>query len=205
MTATLYDSPTRTAQKEATRHALKNAAVGLFGRQGFAATRIDHITEAAGVAKGTFYVHFADKDALLDEMLTEFNEGFVAHLAPLFGEAGAGDVRKIVQKLADLFLDYWEANRDFIRVYAEKAAGGMTLETLQFGVNPQMQAALRQLLAGVAPARKSVHEIDLIIQGLLALWLRLGLQCLFNPEVQRKTVTRTLVAMTTGALAAVLE
>jgi AcrR family transcriptional regulator len=210
LSPTAYASPIRAAQKEATRQALKLAAVDLFGKHGFTATAIGDITQAAGVAKGTFYVHFADKDALLDEMLLEFNEGFVEHISPLILKTSAAgaqslDVPKLVEELAATFLDYWKENRTFIRVYAEKAAGGLSLDALQFGINPQMQSALRQLLAGAAQSKKSDAEIDLIIQGLLSLWLRFGLQWLFNPAVKRDIVTHTLVAMTTGALASALQ
>lgn len=51
----------------ATREALTDAALELFGRRGLAATSIDDITAAAGVAKGTFYVHFQRKEDVLLE------------------------------------------------------------------------------------------------------------------------------------------
>ena len=206
MVAIAYQSPARAEQKQATRQALKAAATKLFSRHGFAATQVGQITREAGVAKGTFYVHFSDKEALLDEMLHEFNDGFVAHVHPLFEQgAGGGDLHGLVTRLAGLFLGYWEDHRDFIRVYAEKAAGNMSLDALQFGINPQIQAVLRHTLADATRSGKPEPEIDLIIQGILSLWLRLGLQYLFNPAATREAVTRTLVAMTTGALAGALS
>ena len=205
MIQTVSESSSRTTQKEATRQALKAAARQLFAAQGFSATQIGQITQAAGVAKGTFYVHFSDKDAVLEEMLDEFNEGFLAHIAPLLGEAPREDVPKLIEQLAVGFLEYWEANRAFIRFYSEKAAGGMSLDALQFGINPQMQSALRHLLTEISPAHPSDADIDLVIQGLLSMWLRLGLQSLFNPAATRTAVTKTLVAMTTGALAGALD
>ena len=52
------------AQGRATREALVDAAEGLFGRAGYAATSIEEIVAAAGVTKGAMYHHFPDKEAL---------------------------------------------------------------------------------------------------------------------------------------------
>lgn len=54
---------------EETRRALVAAARLLFARQGYAATRISQITDAAGVGLGTFYGHFSAKRDLLDHLV----------------------------------------------------------------------------------------------------------------------------------------
>ncbi|NLI77277.1 MAG: TetR/AcrR family transcriptional regulator [Candidatus Riflebacteria bacterium] len=54
---------------EETRRALVAAARRLFARQGYAATRISQITDAAGVGLGTFYGHFPAKRDLLDHLV----------------------------------------------------------------------------------------------------------------------------------------
>ena len=52
-----------------TRKALLDAARLLFASDGFALTKISHITETAGVALGTFYVHFSSKEEILRELV----------------------------------------------------------------------------------------------------------------------------------------
>ena len=53
--------------KEATLDKLRRAARGLFVAEGYHATRPQDIARAAGVANGTFYLHFTDKQqAFLD-------------------------------------------------------------------------------------------------------------------------------------------
>ena len=54
-----------------TRAAVVAAARELFGSQGVGATTIQHITEAADVAKGSFYNHFDSKDAVLRAIVEE--------------------------------------------------------------------------------------------------------------------------------------
>jgi AcrR family transcriptional regulator len=47
---------------------LCDAALRLFLQQGIEGTRIDDITQAAGVAKGSFYRYFADKTQLVEAL-----------------------------------------------------------------------------------------------------------------------------------------
>lgn len=57
---------------EQTRKALIDSALALFGGQGYAATSVQEITEAAGVTKGAFYHHFESKEDLLRLIHDEF-------------------------------------------------------------------------------------------------------------------------------------
>lgn len=198
MSANLTAVSGRRAQKAATRAAVKAAARRCFLARGYAATAIADIAAAAGVAHGTFYVHFAGKEAVLDELLADFNAAFAERLAPELARAARAPVGELVAAAADAFLDHWRAHRDFIACYAERAAGGLAPTTLRDGLNPPMAHLLTAALrtAGVADAELATH-------ALLALWLRVGMQFLFHGGVTRAAARRTLVAMTVGAVDAV--
>ena len=56
-------------RREATRDAIVAAATSLFGDKGFAATPMDEIATAAGVAKGAVYHHFPSKEAVFEAVL----------------------------------------------------------------------------------------------------------------------------------------
>mgnify|MGYP003943160391 CR=1 FL=1 len=53
----------------ATRDRLVEVAAYLVRRGGFEALRVEEVVLGAGVAKGTFFAHFRDKDALLDLLI----------------------------------------------------------------------------------------------------------------------------------------
>ncbi|HEY6014490.1 MAG TPA: helix-turn-helix domain-containing protein, partial [Candidatus Limnocylindrales bacterium] len=53
-------------RREATRRTLLDAAMRVFSAKGVAATSVDDIVRAAGLAKGTFYLYFATKDEAVD-------------------------------------------------------------------------------------------------------------------------------------------
>lgn len=67
--------PNRLARRrERTRTQLLDAARELFSRNGVDATPVAEITELADVGAGSFYNHFADKEAILAAILTEAAE-----------------------------------------------------------------------------------------------------------------------------------
>lgn len=58
---------------ERTRRALLEAAEQVFVDLGYHDASIVKITEAAGVAQGTFYRYFTSKQAIFDELVTDLN------------------------------------------------------------------------------------------------------------------------------------
>jgi AcrR family transcriptional regulator len=68
-------------RRQATRDAIVAAATTLFGGKGFAATTIDEIAAAAGVAKGAVYHHFPNKEAVFEAVFRQTSEALAADIA----------------------------------------------------------------------------------------------------------------------------
>jgi AcrR family transcriptional regulator len=64
-------------RRAATTEAILKAGRRLFGEQGFAATTIDDIAEAARVAKGAVYHHFATKEAVFEAVFDQVSHDLV--------------------------------------------------------------------------------------------------------------------------------
>ena len=67
-------SPPKGAREERRnerRAAILSAALDEFAARGFAAARLDDVAGRAGVAKGTIYLYFADKESLFQELVRE--------------------------------------------------------------------------------------------------------------------------------------
>lgn len=86
-----------------TRAALIQAALGVYARLGPDAPTIDDLTQAAGIARGSFYNCFATREDLLAAVATEVAEKIEAELAPFralpdpamrLGSAVRGYIRK---------------------------------------------------------------------------------------------------------------
>ncbi|WP_051248328.1 TetR/AcrR family transcriptional regulator [Inquilinus limosus] len=71
----------RTKPSEVRRRELLDAGEALVLRKGIAGTSIDDIVAAADVAKGTFYLYFTSKEALVEALRERFSERFSARIA----------------------------------------------------------------------------------------------------------------------------
>lgn len=98
------------------RDAILAAALDEFSARGFAATRLDDVARRAGVAKGTIYLYFADKEALFQELIR-------AELSPVVGgliQVSHADIpiRQLANHLIDVFSrEVFETRRkDVIRL-----------------------------------------------------------------------------------------
>jgi TetR/AcrR family fatty acid metabolism transcriptional regulator len=88
--------PRRTEGK---REKILDAAVGVFSRKGFFASRVSDVAAAAGIADGTVYLYFRSKD---DILISVFDETMSEHLVAAQKElAQAEDVRARLKILAD--------------------------------------------------------------------------------------------------------
>ncbi|MFT3802405.1 MAG: TetR/AcrR family transcriptional regulator [Burkholderiaceae bacterium] len=66
----------RTRSPQTRRAALMDAAEALFLSKGVAATSVEDIAGAAQVAKGTFYLYFTSRDAMLDALQQRFMQTY---------------------------------------------------------------------------------------------------------------------------------
>jgi AcrR family transcriptional regulator len=92
----------RAEKSAARREAILDAALDEFSARGFAATRIDDVARRAGVAKGTIYLYFRDKEALFQELVRAMLVPLVAALeAPPPADV---PIRVLLAAFADLFV-----------------------------------------------------------------------------------------------------
>lgn len=80
MSAAPTDEAPPPARRGDARRRITHAAMDLFERQGYAATTVDAIAERAGVARRTFFHHFASKDAVVFPDHEHLVERVAAHL-----------------------------------------------------------------------------------------------------------------------------
>ncbi|MBX3536048.1 MAG: TetR/AcrR family transcriptional regulator [Chelatococcus sp.] len=91
----------RRASADARRKKILEAALSVFLAEGYVATRMDHVASRAGVAKGTIYVHFADKEALFRSLIHEEIGPVIASGATL-AASFEGSTRDLLGALASV-------------------------------------------------------------------------------------------------------
>lgn len=89
--------PSRQRRKEARPQEILEAALAVFARKGFAATRLDEVAARAGIGKGTLYLYFSSKEELFKAVV---RETLLPHLARLeaVSAAGGGPVLPLIER-----------------------------------------------------------------------------------------------------------
>src|SRR5207249_699354 len=106
----------RAEKSAARREAILAAALDEFAAQGFAATRLDDVARRAGVAKGTIYLHFRDKEALFQDLVRSVLSPLVGMLETIAKTDAA--LRSRPERMVDVCVNDISATRrkDVIRL-----------------------------------------------------------------------------------------
>ncbi len=96
------------------RDRILRAAIKVFAKNGFYATRVSEIAKAAGVADGTIYLYFKNKD---DVLITIFEEG-IDRLLDILREVAESDAsfEDRITRIIELQLGLLEDQRELAEV-----------------------------------------------------------------------------------------
>ena len=163
-------------------HSIQDATMRVISRKGMAAATVQEIAEEAGVAKGTIYLYFRDRDELIEKTF----EGAMAQLMARIDAVLDQDLpfdRKIREILASK-LAFFGENREFFRLYLtlrmpEGPAQHQQRKRQKQNCHPQYRARAQKLAAVLQQAmdRGEVRELDpyrlalFIIEGSTAIIL----------------------------------
>ena len=196
----------RQEQKAITRQKIKEAVEQLIDSQAIANTKIGDITKAAGIASGTFYVHFESKEEVLKEIFADFNTKVYEKIRPTIEAASEQPLEYTIETIAKVFLDFWLQNQGIVKIYAQIMQDNVELDGLKNGVTPMAIQMLSLALSNKAKATKTPpRNWELIAHAIASIWLRIGLQYLFGSGVTRADAVDTLTQLTLGSVNAVLN
>lgn len=181
----------RGARRRAHTHAcLLNAARELMGHKGVEATTIQEITDAADVGFGSFYNHFASKDAVVDALVDDL---FVRSEALLERATAAyTNPARVFSAKVRLFMGGTKDNAIFgwfiVRV-------GMLRERFQAGLNYRLE---QDIQLGMAQGRFAVPDLSTALSAirgatLMVIWDQLeGIGAPDAPEQLAEYLLRML-------------
>jgi TetR/AcrR family transcriptional regulator, fatty acid metabolism regulator protein len=196
--------PNRSNAQEQKRRVLLDAAVRVFARKGYHASRVGDIAEEAGVAYGLLYHYFQSKEEVL---LTVFRETWRALIATIRSVEQAGDPpREQLRKVAEILLRSWRRDPDLVRVLVLEVTRSQHLPG-EMDEIVQSFAAIQEIVErGQADgtiradldARLASYVFYGAIEELLTGWV---LGRLPDSEEDVARAERTLVEIVTGGLA----
>ena len=122
------DGRTLSARGVETRTRLLEAAESVFAELGYHEASIVKITEAAGVGQGTFYLYFASKKEIFEELMRDLNRRVRRAMAE---GAAAGETRAEQEQLGfQAFFRFTAEHRALYRIIRQ--AEFVSPETLHF-------------------------------------------------------------------------
>ncbi len=157
--ATETPAPGRRERRRAeTNRRLLEAARDLFAEQGVDNTRINEITDRADVGFGSFYNYFADKDAIVEAVLSAMTEEHGAAVDRL--TAGVADPAEVMAI----------AHRHFVRLAIAEPTWGRLVLRLDLTHHVLARAlghrAARDIQAGVDAGRFRVTDPALTLNAM---------------------------------------
>ena len=124
----------RIAPEGGKKQAIMEAALAVISEKGYHPATVDEIAERAGVGKGTIYVYFKSKVALVSELIDSITR---AHLAEM--ERRVSRVKSAKEKLlylAGAEFDFWRRHGPLMQILGSSESMGMAPE-----LREQMRAA----------------------------------------------------------------
>jgi TetR/AcrR family fatty acid metabolism transcriptional regulator len=196
--------PNRSNAQEEKRRVLLDAAVRVFARKGYHASRVGDIAEEAGVAYGLLYHYFQSKEEVL---LTVFRETWRALIATIRSVEQAGDPPpEQLRKVAEILLRSWRRDPDLVRVLVLEVTRSQHLPGEMDEIVESFAAIQEIVERGQADgtiradldARLASYVFYGAVEELLTGWV---LGRLPDSEEDVARAERTLVEIVTGGLA----
>lgn len=158
---------TRAEKADENRKALFRATAELVGEFGYAGASISRITERAGLAQGTFYLYFDDRQHLFDQLLPTVGAEMLEYLREAVH--GAKDIYEVEERGFRAFFAYLLANPDFFRVLHEADVAAPAAFELHFNLLAERYlAAMKRAVDEGQITNYKVPELEVLVYILFA-------------------------------------
>ncbi|WP_028478515.1 TetR/AcrR family transcriptional regulator [Nocardia sp. CNY236] len=171
----------RRVDSEARRAEILGAAVRVFARKGFAASRIEDVAIEAGIAKGSVYLAFDSREALLRAAFDEFAERSATglHRASNGHEPALDRLEHLIRAMLSMLTSEPELSRILLDLWTVGRDGGSGMPLDIAGVYARYRSTIATLLAEAATdgaLRAELGEsyatvVVGVVEGCLLQWL----------------------------------
>ncbi len=125
-------------KKEEKREAILNAAIRVFAEKGFHHSRISDVAKEAGVAEGTIYLYFKNKDHLLLSVFSRKMGSFVEDLRTL--TEGISSPKDKLRMIVDHHFEYLNEDPSLALVVQIELRGCSAF--MRGGASPELKSYL---------------------------------------------------------------
>jgi AcrR family transcriptional regulator len=169
-------APLRARMRESTRQAILDAAELVYGEHGFAGGRLERIARQAGVAVGTLYNHFSDRDALVRALLDAKRAELLRRVDAGIGAAGREFAPQLNALVGSIFEHFSEHRRLFALLTqtepGRRSAGAAALALRKSPFQTALAQRATRVIALGQRQRRIAKEDPRLLAGLVVGMLR---------------------------------
>ena len=173
-------SAATTSPAAGTAARLRDAARAAFSELGWQATRVQDVVQRAGVSHGTFYTYYANKAAVLDDLVRSSQSDLVALAAAPWE---SDDVRGALEGIIGGVVDLYERDAPVLRAWLAAAREERQFSDLYVELRGLFLARVAENLDTVialseqrtaTPSRTIAGALVAMVEHLCYCWLVLG-------------------------------
>jgi len=186
-----HTASARERSREATRQRLLTSARGLFAGKGLHQVTSHDIARGAGVASGTFYLHFKDKEEVFREIVYDAVERLRERLQAAL--AAAPDTRSSVRAHAEALVAFAEEHSDLVRIVFGRDHGAARLESDVLDYLADVGADLLRARQAAGSFRSSLDP-RVAAQAMTGMFTRVVVWWIEDPSrAPRESIVETLI------------
>jgi AcrR family transcriptional regulator len=145
-------------KRERRRRAVLDTALRVFSEKGYHDTRISDIIEAAGIARGTFYIYFDSKNAIFHELLDLLLEQIRENVVGVDLSEEAAPIRDQLLVSVSRVLEAFHQNPALARCVLREAVG------IDHEIDKKLESFYAHLHAWVSVSLENGQRIGLVRQ-----------------------------------------
>jgi len=191
--------PTKRIPAIERRAEIARAAGPLFGRHGYAGTRLEDIAAAAGVTKPIVYRHFDSKKDLYMALLRKHRDDMPGFLAGIDPADGTVSNEAVLRAVLEAWLDYVRENHHSWLMLFRDASGDEEIRDFRRDVSlraREVMAMFIERLGPGVPAEQVRPTAELLTSGLAGLALWWG----DHPETPKPVLVEAALRVTAPAM-----
>ncbi|GJF28641.1 transcriptional regulator [Kitasatospora sp. NE20-6] len=136
----------RQAQKQQSRRALLDAALGLLEHQNLSGLGVREVTREAGLSPAGFYRHFADLSELAVVLVEESLASLHGLVRSVLAQQGGAEAR--IDRTVDVIADHVRAHRAHVRFLSRERHGGV--RAVREAIAAELDRFTAEVAAGLA-------------------------------------------------------
>jgi len=175
-----------------TRGRLLSAAKKVFSERGYHSAQISHIIDEAGVARGTFYLHFRSKEEIFKELLREVVEELKERIRVI--DPSSDPLQQITENIARV-IEFALEERELARIVLQRNSDPRLFAVTDRFFEEITAMVKGSLQRGVAMGVIRVCDTDLIARAILGAVKETIGGLLDREDVDTYSIARELVEL----------